>query len=211
MKTWKCTVCGYIHTGDEPPEFCPVCKADKSKFVLISDGGSHQGGNQKSDKSTRQSTKGPAAHEATRLTRFMLKLHLHPISTHTPNGVLPMAVLFYALAIVLQWGSFETPAFYSLVFVLLAMPVVLYTGLVEWRKRYNGAKTSVFLLKIFCAGIAALSLLVLVLWRVFNPGVAAPGSPAAWPFLLLLLILLASVGIAGHLGGKLIFGSREGS
>ncbi len=210
MKTWKCTVCGYIHTGDEPPEVCPVCKADKSKFVLISENGSQQAGNQKSG-NPGQSGKGSVFHDSSMLTKILLKLHIHPISTHFPNGILPMAVLFYALTIVLQWDSFEIPGFYSLVFVLLTMPVVLVTGFLEWRKRYHGAKTSIFLMKIFCAGIAALSLLILVLWRVFNPGLAAAGSSAAWPFLLLLLILLGSVGIAGHLGGKLIFDSRKGS
>ena len=208
MKTWKCTVCGYIHTGEEPPEFCPVCKADKSKFVLISDSGSHQGGTQGSGNPGEQG-KGPAAHDSKMLTNIVLKLHLHPISTHTPNGVLPMAVLFYALTIALQWSSFEIPAFYSLVFVLLVMPAVLFTGFVEWRKRYHGAWTSLFVMKIVCAAIVALSLLILVLWRVFNPGVAVAGSSAAWPFLLLQVLMLGAVGIAGHLGGKLIFGGRK--
>lgn len=35
MKKWKCTVCGYIHTGDEPPEKCPVCGADRSMFIEV--------------------------------------------------------------------------------------------------------------------------------------------------------------------------------
>ena len=35
MRRWKCTVCGYIHKGDEPPEKCPLCGADRSKFVEI--------------------------------------------------------------------------------------------------------------------------------------------------------------------------------
>lgn len=35
MKKWKCTVCGYIHEGDEAPEKCPVCKQPKEKFVEI--------------------------------------------------------------------------------------------------------------------------------------------------------------------------------
>ena len=35
MKKWECTVCGYIHEGAEPPEICPVCGADRSKFVEI--------------------------------------------------------------------------------------------------------------------------------------------------------------------------------
>lgn len=35
MAKWKCTVCGYIHEGDTPPETCPVCKQPKEKFVKI--------------------------------------------------------------------------------------------------------------------------------------------------------------------------------
>jgi rubrerythrin len=32
MKKWVCTVCGYVHTGDQPPAQCPTCKAPASKF-----------------------------------------------------------------------------------------------------------------------------------------------------------------------------------
>ncbi len=31
-KKFICTVCGYVHEGDEAPEMCPLCKAPKSKF-----------------------------------------------------------------------------------------------------------------------------------------------------------------------------------
>ena len=31
-KKWICTVCGYVHEGDEAPEICPQCKQPKSKF-----------------------------------------------------------------------------------------------------------------------------------------------------------------------------------
>ena len=33
MKKFVCQVCGYVHEGDEAPDFCPQCKAPKSKFV----------------------------------------------------------------------------------------------------------------------------------------------------------------------------------
>ncbi len=33
MKKWVCSVCGYVHEGDTPPEQCPVCKVPASKFV----------------------------------------------------------------------------------------------------------------------------------------------------------------------------------
>ena len=33
MKKWVCSVCGYVYEGENPPEFCPVCKAPASKFI----------------------------------------------------------------------------------------------------------------------------------------------------------------------------------
>ena len=33
MKQWVCSVCGYVHTGDEAPDSCPQCKAPKEKFT----------------------------------------------------------------------------------------------------------------------------------------------------------------------------------
>ena len=30
--TWRCTVCGYIHEGDQPPQECPVCHQPAEKF-----------------------------------------------------------------------------------------------------------------------------------------------------------------------------------
>ena len=32
MKKWVCTVCGYVHEGDTPPDNCPICKAPAEKF-----------------------------------------------------------------------------------------------------------------------------------------------------------------------------------
>ncbi|WPC39232.1 NADH peroxidase [Clostridium sp. JS66] len=37
MKKFVCTVCGYVHEGNEPPEVCPICKADASKFKEVSE------------------------------------------------------------------------------------------------------------------------------------------------------------------------------
>ena len=32
MAKWICSVCGYVYEGENPPEFCPQCKAPASKF-----------------------------------------------------------------------------------------------------------------------------------------------------------------------------------
>ena len=34
MKKFVCSVCGYVHEGDAPPEKCPVCQVPASKFIL---------------------------------------------------------------------------------------------------------------------------------------------------------------------------------
>ena len=39
-KKFICTVCGYIHEGEEAPEFCPQCKQPKSKFKEVESGSS---------------------------------------------------------------------------------------------------------------------------------------------------------------------------
>lgn len=33
MKKFVCTICGYIHEGDTPPEKCPQCGAPAEKFI----------------------------------------------------------------------------------------------------------------------------------------------------------------------------------
>ena len=33
MAKYVCSVCGYVHEGDNPPEACPLCKAPAEKFV----------------------------------------------------------------------------------------------------------------------------------------------------------------------------------
>ena len=38
MAKWVCSVCGYVHEGDTPPEQCPVCKAPAEKFVEQKEG-----------------------------------------------------------------------------------------------------------------------------------------------------------------------------
>lgn len=38
MKKFVCSVCGYVHEGNEAPESCPLCKAPASKFIEQQEG-----------------------------------------------------------------------------------------------------------------------------------------------------------------------------
>jgi rubrerythrin len=35
MAKWRCTVCGYIYEGENPPAQCPQCKVPADKFIKI--------------------------------------------------------------------------------------------------------------------------------------------------------------------------------
>ncbi|MBV6343063.1 NADH peroxidase [Candidatus Magnetobacterium casense] len=39
MKRFVCTICGYAHQGDAPPDKCPQCGAPAEKFIEGSTGG----------------------------------------------------------------------------------------------------------------------------------------------------------------------------
>lgn len=38
-KEWRCTVCDYVYVGNELPDQCPKCGADKKAFVLVEEEG----------------------------------------------------------------------------------------------------------------------------------------------------------------------------
>lgn len=44
---WVCQACGYVHEGDEPLEYCPVCKAPFEKDLNMDDEGSEYETNDK--------------------------------------------------------------------------------------------------------------------------------------------------------------------
>lgn len=216
MRKWECTVCGYIHTGDEPPDECPVCSADKSMFVEIFDGATKTDAaagpaRETAPRSAAQSAAlPPALAKALAIaTDLTMEHHLHPIMVHTPNGIVPMAMLFLLITSLLGFPLFETAAFYSLVFVLVAMPAVLFTGYIMWQNRYRGAMTSIFKIKIGASAVAMLLLLILTTWRAAQPTIVTAPSGGRWLYLLLAGLLLAAVGLAGHMGGKLVFGARK--
>jgi nitrite reductase (NADH) large subunit len=43
QKSWRCLVCGYIHIGPKPPDFCPVCGSPASEFEEYSEPAAAEG------------------------------------------------------------------------------------------------------------------------------------------------------------------------
>ncbi len=209
MKKWQCRVCGYIHAGSEPPAKCPVCSADASEFYEVGPEGEALASMVAGRPTTAPAPeKSLLAKAYDALTDHIYANHLHPISVHFPNGVLPAAVIFVGLAIFLNHGGLQEAAYYNLIFVVLTMPVVLFSGYVSWHKRYKGAMTRNFAIKIGCAAICTVAAVVAVAWRYSDPTIMAAGAPGRWLFLLVNVVMLATAGLAGHLGGKMVFDNR---
>lgn len=213
MKVWQCTVCKYIHKGDAPPEKCPVCGVDSSKFIEI-DEASIPGETPKKtenlkEKKSEKKTPTPAPKASSiksiyeQINAALLKHHAHPVSVHTPNGVLPIAVILFILAWFLDSQLFVKAAVINLVFVFLALPLVIYTGILEWKNKYNRALTTIFKIKITAAAITCASCIIALAWYLFNPQIL--NSSVAWVFIGINIVMLAAAGIAGFIGGKLVF------
>ena len=208
---WECTVCGYIHTGPEPPDKCPVCGADKSLFVKLDS-------KKDTDESTAEQTAAAPAQQPAadtehrffnrdnyaKISRSLAKLHAHPISVHIPNGVLPLAVLCMCLALLFDCEDLRLVSFYNFVFILLAMPAVLFTGYNDWQLRFGGNMTRVFSTKMVCGAIVTGLSFVVVVWQLFSPDILYATTGTKFVFILLHLLALAAGAVAGFYGGKLI-------
>jgi len=213
-RRWRCTVCGYVHTGPEPPEKCPVCGSDRSVFVEItaekpkkpsqSVGQPTTIDTVAAEKTAAQPSLSAWAQRFELLRQKMVELHAHPISVHIPNGLLPIAVLFLLLSMVFGSQALSKASFYNLVVVALAMPGVLFSGYNDWQKRFGGHMTPVFMIKMTCGAIITAGSFLLVIWRLFSPGVASAGAGGRWAYLFVHLLLLAAAMMAGYQGGKLV-------
>jgi uncharacterized membrane protein len=204
MQQWICTICGYVHDGEKPPEVCPVCGAPASAFK----------------RETGETTSAPAGGadtgppqglrlRALRWAAGHLPLEqLHPITVHFPNGLIPTSFLFLLIALVVKTGCVEPAAFYLVCAATIISPLAVATGIYTWCTRYKGAITAAFLFKLF--GGTACTVLggAIVIWRLSNPDVVAlnPGM-----YVLLNIMLLTLVTLLGHVGGKLVFGARKRS
>ncbi len=209
MKAWKCTICNYVHRGESPPEKCPVCGADKTKFVEIeiSDTPEKEVSESKAaarKTSVSESTESPAPQTVyKKMTQLMITHHAHPILVHTPNGVLPVAVVLFILAWMVDAALPAKAAVINLVFVVVSLPLVVYTGILEWQRKYNQADTLLFRIKILAATLTCAACLITLIWYLIDPAVLS--TSLSWVFILVNLIMLASAGVAGYIGGKLVF------
>jgi rubredoxin len=192
-KTWRCTVCGYLHKGDSPPDICPVCGAEASKFELVDEG----------------SVTGLAGlpEKVSNLLKEMTDAFVpHAVATHFPCALVPTALLFLALALLIDLAAFEDVFFALLIVAVLTVPSAFGTGIYDWKKRLGGRPAPIIKKKTVLGLILFVLGIITVLWRWQDPQLLKAGG---WPvvvFILLLLAMLGCVTLLGHYGSLLVFG-----
>lgn len=185
---WRCSVCGYVHEGDQPPESCPICGAERSAFVRIDEP------------------------EASRPQPQPVGLfRLHPIAAHLPNGLLPTVALFLILALVLHKPELESAAFWMLLVVVASIPLTLGAGIYDWRIWFEGRRAPIFLKKIGLAMAMLVFGLVAISLRYAEPHLLGSASWGAGLYLLCMLGMLGCVGLLGHYGATLVYAGLPGS
>jgi len=181
MKRWRCKACGYVHEGAQPPEVCPVCGLDRSYFI--------------------RETSVPG--------NFLRELRevflLHPVSSHFPLALLPVSALAFVLLRITGDAFYDRAAFYALVIVSLAVPVVLLAGLRDWQRRYDGAPAPVFFIKRALALCLCALVWGLCLWRAMVPELWIRGGLPVWCTFFLYGLMLCLVALLGHFGGKIVY------
>ena len=230
MKVWQCKVCRYIYKGNLPPDKCPICNVPARKFKEIDENlvKKKSSGKEKNiarptstnsiistkddknfipDKNEQVITQinNPEINNSVyeRFKTVLIKHHAHPITVHNPNGIVPVAVILIILAYFFNSDLFAKVAFINLIFVTLTLPIVLFTGVVEWKKKYNGVLTAVFRIKIIVAILTFFTCAISLIWFIADPAVIS--SSKSWVFILINIFMLLCVSVAGHIGGKLVF------
>ena len=204
MKAWQCVVCNYIHKGNAPPEKCPVCNVPATKFKEIDEVSiTNKIAKPRQSEEKNITSKTIEATNFKKIKSILIKYHAHPVSVHTPNGLLPVAMILWLLAWVFDSQLFAKTAFINQIFVILSLPFVIFTGFLEWQNNYHSALTTTFKLKIFAAIVMTITCSISSLLFLIDPGILL--SSKAWGFIFINAIILVAAGIAGHIGGKLVF------
>lgn len=194
IRKWRCTVCGYIHQGDAPPESCPVCHAPAEKFELVAE---------------EQQSRSLFAMVQRELQQLRENFVAHAVFAHFPVALTSTSFLFLMLFLFRGNEALEFSIFALLLVVGVSAPLTFVSGLRDWKKHYQGKRAAIFIKKVWLGRCLLLLLAVALFWRWQVPAVLTDGGLSAGVFLLLHLLMLGCVTLLGHYGGILVFGDRE--
>lgn len=209
QKRWRCTVCGYIHTGDTPPEVCPVCGVGAEKFVLIDETAAAseptipEGNEAQQDKPAQSKI-------MSFIDEMKASFKPHPVMAHFPNALIPTLGLFLAITVVLQVKTLDHGIYLLLGVICLSAVATLATGIYSWQRHFSGARAKIFHRKLILGVCLVLICLEMFYLRFSNAEIFTSFGLSTLFFLILAAAALFCVTLLGHYGGILVFGPGQG-
>lgn len=144
--------------------------------------------------------------EKTKIKISKSDIPFHAMFVHFPTALYPVAIFFLFLAMLSDRNSFHNSYFYLMIIANLFTPISHLTGMLEWKKKYRGARTHIFISKIRYGLILIVVGGLCTTWYWFYPGVLDNTGVLNIVFIILNISILPIVGYLGHLGGKLVYG-----
>ena len=192
-KRWRCTVCGFVHRGDTPPEACPVCGVGPEKFELLDEEGEADS---------------PSVAAQGLLQEMLQSFMPHAVMAHFPNALVPILGLFVLLFLI-GIKTLDHGIYLLLALLPICVLATFVTGVHSWHKHYDGAKSRIFHRKLVFGVCLILISCEMFLLRFRNPQLLSEMGPSGWLFLILCGAALFCVTMLGHYGGMLVFGRVE--
>jgi hypothetical protein len=128
---------------------------------------------------------------------------LHAVAAHFNNGLVPVAIFFLLLAMFTGNAYFEHTVLHLETIALCMLPVSFFSGIRDWRSKYNGARAPIFYKKIGLTGLLFLLGGSAVGIRLGYPEVLFDRGVLASLYVGCLFGSLPVVALLGHYGGKL--------
>jgi len=134
---------------------------------------------------------------------------LHAVAAHFSNGLVPIAFLFLALAVVTLNPFYEHTVLHLMIVVCLAVPVSFISGVRDWQIKFRGARAPIFIRKIILSILLFVLSILIVVLRFKYPDILADQGFVKWLYIGLLLMTQPVVILLGHYGGKLVFQPKK--
>jgi len=136
-------------------------------------------------------------------------VHLHSISVHFTSALYPVSLFFLILSYFYQKDASLFTYFHLMILATVSAPISHATGIIEWKRKYKGARVRVFIRK-YRLGLVVSGLgVACTLWYGFHPAVLNGAGTLRIIFLCLNFAILPNVIYLGYLGGRIVFGGAH--
>ncbi|MBT8351763.1 MAG: c-type cytochrome [Deltaproteobacteria bacterium] len=127
---------------------------------------------------------------------------LHPPVIHIPLGLIIGAFIFAIVSRVFNRESFAQTSRHCIVLALMAAPVAILLGLMDWQQFYNGAWLLPIRIKMILSGV--LIIMLFISWIVSRKGYRALNRR-----IVVYALCMATAIAIGFFGGELVYGPKK--